>query len=144
MASGFCARDIHLCARNATMPSQAMNQLPTLTCRSMVVHLRLGVFLFLMSMSACSHTQPYMRPTVAQPGSQAPLQSRIVLFGDGGAPDCHPAQNAQGNEPDCAHDLTLQTLVSRASVDPQKTTILFLGDNIYREGLPEVQEQDKY
>ena len=110
----------------------------------MVVHLMLGVLLLVMVTSGCSHTQPYVRPSVPQPDPKAQLQYRILLFGDGGEPACDTANNARGNAHACVKDPTLQTLVSRASANPQKTTILFLGDNIYPEGLPEEREQDKY
>jgi hypothetical protein len=110
----------------------------------MVVHLMLGVLLLVMVTSGCSHTQPYIRPSVPQPAPKAQLQYRILLFGDGGEPAFNTANNAWANDHACVKDLTLKTLVSRASADHQKTTILFLGDNIYPEGLPEEREQHKY
>ncbi len=137
-------RDAPVCEGSTTMQPHTTGQRLSLTGRSMVVHLMLGMLLLLMVTSGCSHTKPYMRPTVPQPDPKAQLQYRILLFGDGGEPACNTAKNALDNDHACVKDLTLQTLVSRASANPQQTTILFLGDNIYPEGLPEEREQNQY
>lgn len=77
-------------------------------------------------LSGCSHTRPYYRADVADFPDNIKfhpneIHSRILLIGDAGEP--------LPNEP------VLQTLNTWASENPEKSTIVFLGDNIYPDGI---------
>jgi len=86
---------------------------------------RICLLLFLIS---CSHTTPYyqseeLKPTrLSIPNEN--IETRILLIGDAGAPRIE-------GEP------VLITLEKWASPIPYKTTVFFLGDNLYPEGLPD-------
>ena len=86
------------------------------------------LFCCLLALIGCSiHTVPYYSPTL--PDSQkidvvklpAPIRYRIILLGDGGAPE-------EGES-------VLETLGGWAKELPKKTSIVFLGDNMYPRGL---------
>ncbi len=69
----------------------------------------------------------------AEPASRSPLEPievTVLLLGDAGAssPDGDPVLSAVARE---------------ASRRPHTTTILFLGDNIYPDGMPEVQDPQR-
>ena len=85
----------------------------------MKIHIALiaGLILFTASLNAQSDTAKAQQDTIAQ---------RIVLIGDAGqlTNGIHPVVDAVRNM------ITLD----------KKTTILFLGDNLYREGLPDDQD----
>jgi hypothetical protein len=75
----------------------------------------------------CSHIKPFYRsddlkPTHIAIGKEQ-IKTRILLIGDAGEP--------QKNEP------VLKKLFQWASFTPEKTTVVFLGDNIYPKGMPE-------
>jgi hypothetical protein len=76
---------------------------------------------------SCSHVKPYYRdsapPPEAIPPTEENLQYRLLLIGDTG--------ESQENDP------VLQKLEFWASQIPEKTMIIFLGDNIYPDGMPE-------
>ena len=88
-------------------------------------------FLVLMGCSRYTtpnHLSPYYGLTVSesQKGDielPAPIRYRLILIGDGGAP--------AKDEP------VLKTLGEWAAEVPRKTSIVFLGDNMYPEGLTE-------
>jgi hypothetical protein len=79
-------------------------------------------------LSGCSHTTAYIRPgipTQAQPEpGEAEVGFRLILIGDAGEPAKAPAEPV------------LNSLRERAALLKDRTTIVFLGDNIYPDGLP--------
>ena len=86
------------------------------------------MFCCLLAIVGCSHTSPYY--STALPKSvkgniepAAALRYRVILLGDGGAP--------RDGEP------VLKTLDEWARKAPKKTSVIFLGDNMYPEGLTE-------
>ena len=86
--------------------------------------------------TACSHTSPYVvsPEAVTERVPDESIRHRVLLFGDGGAPsidEALPAGELYKGDP------TLTSLHWWARSLPQRTTILFLGDNIYEVGLPE-------
>jgi hypothetical protein len=95
-------------------------QVPIVNSRSI-----LCAFLFI-SVAACSHTSPYYRdePRFGAAINENEVAHRLLLIGDAGAP-------ATGGEP------VLLALERYASSIPNKTTIVFLGDNIYKDGMPD-------
>ena len=97
-----------------------------------LLHLRwLILFCCLLAIVGCSHTSPYYSPLLPETVKgkavedeikpDAALRYRVILLGDGGAP--------QDGEP------VLRTLDEWARKVPQKTSIIFLGDNLYPDGL---------
>ena len=77
---------------------------------------------------ACSHATPYVRAGDTGQASAAPragreLDHRLLLIGDAGAP-------RPDGEP------VLGVLAERAAAHPGRTTVVFLGDNIYERGMP--------
>lgn len=86
----------------------------------------LAAALALLLLSACSHTRPYYRPDVhghSLPAvDSAQIVYRLALIGDAGQP--RPAE------------AVLAVLQRWAAQLPGKTTVLFLGDNIYPQGMP--------
>ncbi|MFQ5582986.1 MAG: metallophosphoesterase [Calditrichia bacterium] len=81
--------------------------------------------LILILFVSCSHKTPYYKQdnlsTAASTINPDEITTRIILFGDGGEP--------QPDEP------VLQSLRNWASQIPEKTTVFFLGDNIYPTGM---------
>ena len=75
---------------------------------------------------SCSHTTPYYRadlvPLVEPELDTAEISHRVILIGDAG--------NPLEEEP------VLRTLGHWAGILPQQTTVVFLGDNIYENGMP--------
>lgn len=75
---------------------------------------------------ACSDTRPYINPTYEAartfPSSDA-IRQRVLLIGDAGAP-----------QPD--GEPVLETLGRWASELPARTSVVFLGDNVYEHGVP--------
>lgn len=75
-----------------------------------------------LTIAGCSHTKPYYRAGVEQGESVAgALRYRLLLLGDGGTP--------KPEEP------VLRTLREWAARDAANTTLVFLGDNMYPEGM---------
>jgi len=74
----------------------------------------------------CSHVTPYYRSNAASDRPAAvenrAIRSRLLLIGDAGEP--------RKNEP------VLALLRDWAAELPRKTTVVFLGDNIYPNGMP--------
>ena len=85
-----------------------------------------GVF-FLMAVlaaSGCSHTLPYVRPDtspeiVSRIPSDDTLRARVILVGDAGEADA----------------TALGEVAVWASQNPDATLVVFLGDNMYPEGM---------
>lgn len=81
----------------------------------------------------CSHTTPYYHPDIPANerqdiATEGTLHYRILLLGDGGQPT--------QDEP------VLKTLQSWAEKAPEKTTIIFLGDNMYPDGMTEQKKHE--
>jgi hypothetical protein len=98
------------------------------------------VLLILPLLLACSHKQPFVRSDISQfvdSFDESDITHRILLIGDAGkAMPNHAPSDARMADP------TLRNLYLRAAEMPQKTTILFLGDNAYEKGL--VDTTDKH
>lgn len=102
------------------------------------LHGRLRHVLFLAVLaltSACSHTTPYYHPQVPavapDPPQAADIAHRLLLIGDAGQP-------ASGHaEP------VLVILRQQALRMPDRTTVVFLGDNIYPSGLPPLDAPER-
>lgn len=81
-----------------------------------------------LTIAGCSHTLPYYHPDISTTERQDivgenSLQYRILLIGDAGLP--------KQDEP------VLKTLHSWAEKAPKKTSVVFLGDNMYPDGMTE-------
>ena len=79
-----------------------------------------------LTSAGCSHTKPYYHPEIPdierrESETEGVLRYRLLLLGDGGAPN--------PDEP------VLKTLGEWAQKDAAKTSIVFLGDNMYPEGM---------
>ncbi|ARN74775.1 metallophosphoesterase [Oceanicoccus sagamiensis] len=89
-------------------------------------------------LSACStnkpaNTSPYINAELAQVSPQtAPLKQRILLLGDAGHSAIDPLQPS------------LEKAINRATLAPEKTTVVMLGDNIYFFGFPNKDEDEQY
>ena len=83
-----------------------------------------------LTVAGCSHTKPYYHPDIPDSAKQdyeteGTLRYRLLLLGDGGVP--------KPDEP------VLKTLSEWAEKDAARTSIVFLGDNMYPEGITEHQ-----
>ena len=82
---------------------------------------------------SCSHTAPYyradLRATMDLQLEASELSQQIILIGDAGVP-------LEG-EP------VLKTLGEWAALAPERTTVVFLGDNIYESGMPDTAARDR-
>ena len=79
-----------------------------------------------LTIAGCSHTSPYYRSEIPVTERQDVLTEhalayRVLLLGDGGEP--------KPDEP------VLKTLQAWAEKNPEKTSAVFLGDNMYPEGM---------
>lgn len=86
-----------------------------------------------LTSAGCSHTKPYYHPDIPEIGKQdseteSVLHYRLLLLGDGGKP--------KPSEP------VLKTLGEWAKKDAAKTSIVFLGDNMYPEGMTERRKHE--
>lgn len=86
-----------------------------------------------LTSAGCSHTKPFYHPDVPEIGkrdseSEGVLHYRLLLLGDGGDPSL--------NEP------VLKTLGEWARKDAAKTSIVFLGDNMYPDGMTESRKHE--
>lgn len=95
----------------------------------------LGVIVQVVQLTiiGCSHTSPYYHPDIPTNEKQDivtenTLHYRILLLGDGGQP--------KPNEP------VLKTLQAWGQKMPQKTSIVFLGDNMYPDGMTEKKQHE--
>lgn len=78
-----------------------------------------------------SHTEPYLalagESSTAAPAETDILQ-RVILYGDAGHSTMDPWQ------------ASMEKVSQRASISPQKTAVVALGDNIYMQGYPQKEE----
>lgn len=86
-----------------------------------------------LTIAGCSHTKPYYHPDIPDSAkyeskTEGTLQYRLLLLGDGGEP-----------EPD---EPVLKTLSEWAEKDAARTSIIFLGDNMYPEGMTERRKHE--
>jgi hypothetical protein len=86
-----------------------------------------------LTSAGCSHTKPYYHPEIPDIERRARetegvLRYRLLLLGDGGIP--------RPDEP------VLKTLREWAQKDAAKTSIVFLGDNMYPEGMTERRKHE--
>lgn len=92
-----------------------------------------GAVLLLGLVTACavspSHDTPYYQAGVikAWPADSSDLQQRILLLGDAGDSSLRPWQPS------------LAMAAARAAINPDKTQVLMLGDNIYDFGFPKLE-----
>jgi len=80
---------------------------------------------------ACTHFSPYYRSKLAHAVPTAEdeqIDHRLLLIGDAGDPD-------RAGEP------TLQLLAHQVALLPERTTVVFLGDNAYERGMPTLEEK---
>lgn len=101
----------------------------------MILRSGVPVALLVLLGQGCSHTSPYAAvPWSAEERVAEERADRVLLFGDGGAPFI---EEALPDEKLYEGDAALTALHAWASRIPGRTTIVFLGDNIYEDGLPE-------
>ncbi len=86
-----------------------------------------------LTSAGCSHTQPYYHPDIHEIGKrdsepEGILHYRVLLLGDGGQPK--------------QDESVLETLREWAEKDAIKTSIVFLGDNMYPEGMTERRKHE--
>jgi hypothetical protein len=74
----------------------------------------------LIAASACSHIQPFPDAGSPEVPVDPGVRARVILLGDAGRPD--PA--------------VLATLRAWSGQIPDRTSVVFLGDNVYEDGLP--------
>ena len=94
-----------------------------MTCRqpqSQVLARRLPRILCLLLVSACSHIQPYPALDTPDVAADPQVQARLILVGDAGRP-------VPG---------VLAAVRAWSDKAPESTTVVYLGDNIYEDGLP--------
>jgi hypothetical protein len=78
-----------------------------------------------MASVACSHGRPFMVASLpGEPPSSGAVDHRLLLIGDAGDPD-------PDGEP------SLHALRKQVELMPTRTTVVFLGDNVYQTGMPE-------
>jgi hypothetical protein len=86
----------------------------------------------LLAIGACSHTTPYRRGPVATSAATPPVDSqiryRILLIGDAGEP--------RPTEP------VLDSLLDWSRMAPERTLVVFLGDNAYPKGVTLANQAD--
>jgi len=83
--------------------------------------------IFLAGAGSCAHLTPYYRKNQVRhvaPVDGAAIDYRLLLIGDAGDPD-------RAGEP------VLKLLAQRVQQLPERTTVVFLGDNAYERGMPE-------
>lgn len=81
--------------------------------------------LALSLVAGCSHTTPFVRgPRSTPPVAPAAIDHRLLLIGDAG--DANPDG-----------ETTLDLLEARVRLAPTRTTVVFLGDNVYETGMPD-------
>ena len=86
-----------------------------------------------LTIAGCSHTKPYYHPDMPDSAkhdgkTEGTLRYRLLLLGDGGEP--------KPDEP------VLKTLGEWAKKDAANTSIVFLGDNMYPEGMTERRKHE--
>lgn len=92
-------------------------------------HARWFLAILALALLSCSHNTPWLRHESDRPGDTPPpddaVRQRILLIGDAGSP------KGEG-EP------VLDRLGEWAGRLPDRTVVIYLGDNIYPHGLPDV------
>lgn len=84
-----------------------------------------GVALACLLAVGCAHSTPYMAlPLAEAPPPASAVDHRLVLIGDAGDPDPE-------GEP------ALHALETQVRLLPKRTTVVFLGDNVYETGMPD-------
>lgn len=87
--------------------------------------LRRATIVFALLGAACDRTRPYMVASLrGAPPEPSAVDHRLLLIGDAG--DADP-----DGEP------TLHALEKQVQLLPGRTTVVFLGDNVYETGMPE-------
>jgi Calcineurin-like phosphoesterase len=87
--------------------------------------LRCAALVLAIAGGACSHSRPFMvAPLRGDPPPSGAVDHRLLLIGDAGDPD-------PDGEP------TLHALRKQVELMPTRTTVVFLGDNVYETGMPE-------
>ena len=86
-----------------------------------------------LTIAGCSHTKPYYHPDIPESAkhegkTEGTLRYRLLLLGDGGEP--------KPGEP------VLKTLSEWAAKDAARTSVVFLGDNMYPEGMTERKKHE--
>ncbi|MYC78104.1 hypothetical protein F4X10_20265 [Candidatus Poribacteria bacterium] len=86
-----------------------------------------------LTIAGCSHTKPYYHPDIPDSAKhenkiEGTLRYRLLLLGDGGEPT--------SDEP------VLKTLTEWGEKDASSTSIVFLGDNMYPEGMTERKKHE--
>jgi len=84
----------------------------------------------LLLAGACTHFTPYYRDDLARsvPSAEGALvEHRLILIGDAG-------------DPDHAGEPNLRLLAQQVQQMPERTTVVFLGDNVYERGMPTVDD----
>lgn len=97
---------------------------------------RLILWLTLASIASCTYSEPYCENEDCFGASfeEGTVDYRVLLVGDTGAND--------PKEPGLPVRIPLFTAMKRlAEVMPSRTAVVFLGDNIYSKGLPDITEQ---
>jgi hypothetical protein len=76
-------------------------------------------------LAGCAYHAPFIaEPTDSKPPAAAAIDHRLILIGDAGDPD-------PDGEP------TLHALEQEVKRMPARTTVVYLGDNVYETGMPE-------
>lgn len=91
----------------------------------------LAVLLFINPQLQPNHDTPYLalQGEVEGPApAESEVRQRILLYGDAGQSALDPWQ------------ASLQRVAERASIAPDKTAVVALGDNIYYSGYPKLEE----
>ena len=82
----------------------------------------------------CSIQSPFIRPEYAERAvsvSADSMQYTILLIGDAGEPMLN------------GKEVNFKILMHHAAEHPQQTAIIFLGDNVYPKGLPDISSADR-
>ena len=75
--------------------------------------------------AGCAYYAPFIaEPTDSKPPAATAIDHRLILIGDAGDPD-------PDGEP------TLHALEQQVKLMPARTTVVYLGDNVYETGMPE-------
>jgi hypothetical protein len=78
-----------------------------------------------MVLAGCAYYAPYIaEPTDSKPPASTAIDHRLILIGDAGDPD-------PDGEP------TLHALEHQVKLMPARTTVVYLGDNVYETGMPD-------
>jgi Icc-related predicted phosphoesterase len=108
----------------------------------------LAVALFVIGLSGCSHTKPYVHEEDTTSNQLqvelSTIQQRVILIGDAGKPvDCESKRGMDAGKPmnldlkceDKICEPVLKLMTWWAYQIPERTFSVFLGDNVYPEGV---------